>query len=136
MKKALISFLMMFVGVSLHAQDKICCWKNNKLISYTIDSTDLTYFKVIMGVDSCTSTILFIPSRYYRASDSIIVRIRKKQLFDGSNNIQTSYCYSVGPHNLALYLDPKLFPISSKSCKDFFYVVDLYYQDYKMWFDF
>lgn len=133
MKKIQISLFVMMLGTSLHAQDKICCLLNNKIIAYNIDSTDSEFFRVTMETDSGSSTILNIPSRYYRESDSIVVKIRKKELLDGNNSIQASYCYSVGPHDIALYLNPDLFSVSPERGDGLLYSIELFYQDEKMW---
>ncbi len=133
MKKLVFFLFVMFVGTSLHAQNKLSCLMNNKTIAYTVDSTDSEYFSITLDVDSCTSTILHVPSVYYREADSIIIKIRKKVSSDAYNNIQTFYCYSVGPHDIALYLNSDMFPISVGSCDDLFYTVELFYRDEKMW---
>lgn len=133
MKKLVIYLFVMFVGTSLHAQNKLLCSIKNKTIAYTVDSTDSEYFSITMDIDSCTSTVLNVPSMYYRESDSIIIKIRKRISSDANNNIQTFYCYSVGPHDIALYLNSDLFPISVGSSDVYFYSVNLFYRDEKMW---
>lgn len=114
----------MSLGVSLHAQGKFHCVMNHKTMAYAIDSTDSNFFKITINVDSCTSTILNVPSCYYYVSDSIIVKIRKRNVFDGNNNLQVSYCQAIGPHNIALFINPDLFPISDG--RDNHYSVELY----------
>ena len=133
MKKLVFFLFVMFVGTSLPAQNKLLCLTNNKTIAYTVDSTDSEYFSITLDIDSCTSTILHVPSMYYRESDSIIIKIRKKISSDANNNIQTFYCYSVGAHDIALYLNSGMFPISVGSCDDLFYTVNLFYRDEKLW---
>ena len=132
MKKLVIYLFVIFVGTSLYAQNKLLCLLNNKTIAYTVDSIDSEYFSVTIDIDSCTSTVLNVPSMYYRESDSIIIKIRKKSS-DVNNNIQTFYCYSVGPHDIALYLNSDMFPISGENSDVFFYSVNLFYRDEKMW---
>lgn len=132
MKKLAFFLPLMFVWTSINAQNKILCLKNNKKIEFTTECTDSVYFIITMSDDTCTIT-LNIPLKYYHESDSVTVKIRRKTPFDVGDKIHVSYCYSVGLHDIARYLDPSMFPVSTTCGDDLFYSVDLFYKDEKMW---
>lgn len=121
---------MIILGTSIFAQE-IHCLKDNKPIEYDVDSTNSEFFIIKIKGDSCSSTIFIIPSEYYHESDSIIIMMRKKNLYDSDDDIKASYCYSVGRHNIALYLDPNLFRISTCERKHLVYSIELFYPDEK-----
>lgn len=129
MKKLALSLLIVVMGTCVLAQDKLYCFSNNKVIECNIDSTNSGYFLVTINVDSCSSMTINISSEYYYESDSIIIKIRKKNPSDGINYVHASYCYNVGPHNIALYLNPRLFNVSTKGSNDFFCSIELFYRD-------
>ena len=122
---------MVILGTCVIAQDKMHCLKNNKPIEYDIDSTDSEFFIIKIKGDSCSSTIFNIPSECYHESDSIIIKMRKKHLYDSNDNIKASYCYSVGMHTIALYLDPNPFLVSTNERDNLIYSIELYYPDEK-----
>jgi hypothetical protein len=131
MKKLVISSLIIILGTCAIAQDKIHCLKNNKPIEHEIDSANSDFYTIKIKGNSCSSTIFSIPSEYYLESDSIIIRMRKKQLYDSNDNIKASYCYSIGLHNISLFLDPNLFRISTCGKNNLIYSIELFYPDDK-----
>lgn len=135
MKKFVMSLFMVIIGTNVFAQEKIHCLKNNKTIDYHIDSANSECFKITINVDSCSSTMFKIPSVYYQESDSIIIKIRKKYLSDGNDDVHASYCFSIGRHDIALYLHPKLFPVSTSGSNSFVYSIELFYRDDKKYWE-
>lgn len=135
MKKLVISLLLVILGTSVLAQDKVHCSKNNKTIEYYIDSTDSEFYKITIYIDSCSSTMFIIPSVYYQESDSIYIKIKNKIISDSIDDVQASYCYSIGENDIALYLHPTLFPIAKSGSNDFLYSIELFYQDDKKYWE-
>lgn len=131
MKKLVISSLLIIIGTCVIAQDKILCLKCNKPIGYDVDSVNSEFFVVNIEDDLCSSTLFDIPSQFYHESDSIIIKIKKGHLTDSNGNIKASYCYSVGMHNIALYLDPNLFGVSTCEGNNLSYSIELFFSDEK-----
>lgn len=130
MKKMAFFLTIMFVWMSINAQNKVLCLKNNKKIEFTTECTDSVYFIITMSDDSCTIK-LNIPLKYYHEADSVTIKIRTKTLFDVGDKILASYCYSIGLHDIALYLDSNLFPFSTTCVDDFFIRLNFFYRDEK-----
>ena len=120
---------MVFVSTNLIAQDKITCMRNNVKLAHVVDSTDSANIRVVISVDTNTATILYVPCNYYNKSDSIVITLRKRYSYDGDDKMMASYCYRVGPHNIALYLDHRIFTLQCDEGDDLFYKTDFFFGD-------
>lgn len=122
---------MIILGTCVVAQDKMRCLMNNMPIEYDIDSTDSEAFIIKIKGNPCSLIVFNIPSKYYHESDSIIIKMKKKRSYDSSNKIKATYCYSIGMHNIALYLSPDLFSVSASEKYNLIYSIELFYPDEK-----
>lgn len=116
-------------------QDKVICRQKSNLLAHSIDTTDSSYARIAIATERERTSVVNVPMMYYTAADSIIIRVRKS--IDGydNGNMRVSYCYIVGPHHIALYMNPMSFSLKCPANDNLFYDIALYFKS-RDWYNF